>query len=100
MTPPGPARFPGASTLVEGIKPRAGTYGQHCSAPCNLVKWSNHRTKTSVTGRLRERPRTKRLLIPARIYAGLRKCPDFPPDFSSRRTSSMRMPRSAALHMS
>ena len=32
-------------------------------------------------------------------YAAL-KCPDFPPDFSSRRTSSMRMPRSTDLHMS
>ena len=32
--------------------------------------------------------------------AGATKCPDLPPDFSSSRTPSMRMPRSTALHMS
>ena len=63
-----------------------------------LVKWSNHRTDGAT------------VIVPgivarAPVNAGLRhdraaKCPDLPPDFSSRRTPSMRMPRSAALHMS
>ena len=51
-----------------------------------------------------ERPRVaaggRRAAQGGRRQLGALKCPDLPPDFSSRRMLSMRMPRSTALHMS
>ena len=77
---------------VRVLPPRDCTRGEAV-----LVKWSNHRTRIAPEG---DAPARRRSFTFCGLRASATKCPDLPPDFSSRRTSSMRMPRSAALHMS
>ena len=48
----------------------------------------------------RDRARRRAADGPLGGHVSRRHVPDFPPVFSSRQTPSMRMPRSAALHMS